>query len=72
MVIGWVSSDDPYVWKGYTLAVVLLVVNIITALIVHNYFKAAYITGMRCRSIVTASVYTKVKPSHFLELEKVH
>ena len=63
-VIKFVSGTDPYTWKGYVLAVTLLLVNIIQALATHTYFKYTYIAGMRARSAVITAVYRKVGRNH--------
>ena len=59
-MLDFVSGDDPYVWKGYVLAVVFLIFNILNAGIVHLFFKYSYITAMRTRTAITTAVYRKV------------
>ena len=59
-MLDFVSGDDPYIWKGYVLAVVFLIFNIINAGIAHLFFKYSYMTAMRTRTAITTAVYRKV------------
>ncbi len=60
-MLDFVSGNDPYVWKGYFLAVVFLVINVVNAGIVHVFFKYSYLTAMRIRTAITTAVYRKVR-----------
>ena len=59
-MLDFVSGDDPYIRKGYVLAVVFLIFNIVNAGIVHLFFKYSYMTAMRTRTAITTAVYRKV------------
>lgn len=62
-MLDFISGDDPYVWKGYVLALTFLVYNVVNTVIVHVFFKYAYLTAMRMRIAVTTAVYRKVRTS---------
>ena len=59
-MLDFVSGNDPYIWKGYVLALTFLIFNILNAGIVHVFFKYAYMTAMRIRTTITTAVYRKV------------
>ena len=60
VAIAWVSSDDPYTWKGYALAGSLLAANFVIAILYHQFFKYSYMTAYRMRSVLIAAIYRKV------------
>lgn len=58
--IDFVSATDQYGWKGYVLAVSLLVVNVLKTVTDQLAIKYGSIVGMRIRTAVITSVYRKV------------
>ena len=60
LVIDFITSGDERAWKGYLLAVALLLMNLTNAIVFNMYFKYTYIAGMRTRSAIIAAVYRKV------------
>ena len=60
MAIDFVSGSDPFDWKGYFLAVVLLVSNVLKALSGQMAFKSGAVVGMRIRTAMVTAVYRKV------------
>ena len=60
-MIEFVESPDDYSWKGYCLAVLLLVNNVLKAVLLQYYLRAAVQTGFRIRTAVINAVYLKVQ-----------
>ena len=54
------TSGDPYVWKGYALAALIFLFNILASVLVHMNYKLAMIIGLRVRTAVMTAIYRKV------------
>ena len=61
LLIDWVTSDDPYTWKGVFLAFVMLINTVISVLLFHWYANNCQVAGMRARTVLNAVVYQKVR-----------
>ena len=55
-----VTSTDPYVWKGYILAVALLLGNTFSAVVIHLSAKYGFVMSMRVRAALVTAIYRKV------------
>ncbi|XP_059142742.1 multidrug resistance-associated protein 1-like isoform X2 [Physella acuta] len=53
------TSSDEYMWRGYFYAAMLLVIALVQSLLLHQYFHATFLLGMRLRSTITAVIYKK-------------
>ena len=61
LLIDFVGSDDPHVWKGIVLAACMLVVNFTFSILLNNFLHLAFAAGTKARSLVNAVVYRKVR-----------
>lgn len=60
LLIGYVDSKDPYMWKGYLYASLFLLTSVMTSFFFHQLFHIGMTLGMRVKSSVIAVVYKKV------------
>lgn len=47
-------------WKGYVIALMLLIATTIQSLLNHAQFKYTFIVAMRIRTLLTSAIYRKV------------
>ena len=59
-MIDFVETTDEFTWKGYCLAVLLMLNNVLKAILFQYYLRMALTTGLRLRTAVTNAVYLKV------------
>ncbi|CAH1793465.1 unnamed protein product [Owenia fusiformis] len=59
LLIAFVGSGDPFLWRGYIYAVSLFVVSVFKSIMFQQYWHGCYVTGLRVRTAVIAAVYRK-------------
>ncbi|XP_055876896.1 multidrug resistance-associated protein 1-like isoform X2 [Biomphalaria glabrata] len=53
------TSSDEYMWRGFFYASMLLLVALVQSILLHQYFHATFLLGMRIRSTIIAVIYRK-------------
>ncbi|KAH9487921.1 Multidrug resistance-associated protein 1 [Bulinus truncatus] len=53
------TSSDEHMWRGIFYASMLLIVALLQSILLHQYFHATFLLGMRLRSTVIAVIYRK-------------
>ncbi|KAH9518523.1 Multidrug resistance-associated protein 1 [Bulinus truncatus] len=53
------TSSDEHMWRGIFYASMLLIVALLQSVLLHQYFHATFLLGMRLRSTVIAVIYRK-------------
>ncbi len=59
-LITFVTSKDPFVWRGYLLAVLLFILSLFGAIISTQYMFGTRMINQRITSVLTAAIYRKV------------
>ncbi len=60
-LIGFITSGDPYVWRGYLYVAGLFGASVLSVLFMQHSFNIGYTVGMRTRTAVITTVYRKVR-----------
>ncbi|XP_012937343.1 multidrug resistance-associated protein 1 isoform X1 [Aplysia californica] len=58
LLIQFVSSEE-YTWRGYFYASLLLFIALVQSILLHQYFHATFLLGMRLRSTIISVIYRK-------------
>ncbi|CAL1540417.1 unnamed protein product, partial [Lymnaea stagnalis] len=53
------TSSDEHMWRGFFYASMLLLIALLQSVLLHQYFHATFILGMRLRSTIIAVIYKK-------------
>ncbi|WAQ96704.1 MRP1-like protein, partial [Mya arenaria] len=59
-LIGYTTDKSQETWKGYFYASLMLAVVMFQSIILHQYFHACTVVGMRLRTAIIGSVYEKM------------
>ncbi|XP_036402430.1 canalicular multispecific organic anion transporter 1-like [Megalops cyprinoides] len=59
VMISFTQDPSIYVWKGYTCAVLLLLVTILQSMFLQQYSQRCFVLAMQVRAALTAAVYKK-------------
>ncbi|CAH1794809.1 unnamed protein product, partial [Owenia fusiformis] len=59
LLIGFTRNKDDPLWKGYMYAALMFIVALFQSIILHQYFHKCFVVGMRLRTVIIASVYSK-------------
>ena len=60
LMLDFITGSDPYIWKGYFLAVMFLVFNVSKTALNNMFVKYAFSTALRMRTAITTAIYRKV------------
>ena len=60
LLIDYIDGESEYAWKGYLLAVLLFVNNVIRALLMHSHYRYTCIGAIHIKMALTAAIYKKV------------
>ena len=63
LIIEYTENSSIPEWRGYVVALAMLVTAFLQSIFIHQYFHIAFSTGMRLRTCVLGLVYKKVKYS---------
>ena len=58
-LIGFVESEDPFVWRGYVYAALLFAITVAKGIVNQQIFWGKVIIYVRVRSAITAAIYRK-------------
>ena len=59
-MLDFITGSDPYIWKGYFLAVIFLVFNLSKTALNNMFVKYGFSAALRMRTAITSAIYRKV------------
>ena len=62
LLITYVGSKDPLVWRGYVYVAAMFIVACTRTLFIQQHWQVCLVTGMRLRTAIVGVVYRKVSP----------
>ncbi|XP_013389987.1 multidrug resistance-associated protein 1 [Lingula anatina] len=57
--ISFIESDDPFIWRGYLLAVVMFMTSLLKAFLNQHQYYMSQVVGLRMRTAAITALYRK-------------
>ena len=62
LLITFIGSKDPLVWRGYAYIAALFIMSCTRTIFDQNHLHVCFVTGMRLRTAIVGVIYRKVRP----------